>query len=64
MYAYRPKSIHSIDNRGGKMDWKRPYIVYDKLLPNPRHGGIGVFSTFLCTFYELLSLMAYTTTHS
>ena len=34
------------------MDWKRPYVV-DKLLLNLRHGGIGVFSTFLCTFCEL-----------
>jgi hypothetical protein len=48
----------TIDNRGGKMDWKHPYIVYDKLLLNPRLGGIGVFSTFLCTFCELL--LAYT----
>jgi hypothetical protein len=51
--------VHAyIDSRGGKMDWKRPYIVYDKLLLNPRLGGIGVFSTFLCAFCELL--MAYT----
>jgi hypothetical protein len=53
------EAVATIDNRaGGKMDWKRPYIVYDKLLLNPRLGGIGVFSTFLCTFCELL--MAYT----
>ena len=47
----------TIDIRGGKMDWKHPYIVYDKLLLNPRHGGIGVFSIFLCTFCELLTAL-------
>jgi hypothetical protein len=52
--------MYIIDNRGGKRDWKHPYIVYDKLLLNLQHGGmIGVFSTFLYgTFCELL--MAYT----
>jgi hypothetical protein len=33
-------------------------MVQDKLLLNPREGGIGAFSTFLCTFCELL--IAYT----
>ena len=28
---YACMSCQSIDNRVGKMDWKRPYIVYDKL---------------------------------
>ena len=61
LVTVRAKSMlyacQSIDIRGGKMDWKRPYTVYDKLLLNPRHGGIGIFSTFLCTFCELLTAL-------
>ena len=31
-----------IDIRGGKRDWKRPYIIYGKPAFNPRYCCIGI----------------------
>ena len=42
----------SIDYRGGRMDWKRPYILIVNLAYRARPGCIGTFNTWFCIFWE------------
>ena len=45
----------SIDIRGGKRDWKRPYImVYGKPVFNPCYCCVEIFNACLWGFCELL----------
>ena len=47
-----------IDIRGGKRDWKRPYIIYGKPAFNPRYYCIGISMHVCGVFVRCLWLVS------